>query len=92
MFTGSKKFSGGYTGSGHGWLIKGVQKYEAIRQKLMTEKDFMKDCLFECNQITEKTLALKDLLNMDETDNMENQSLSENDINEILASGKLASV
>ena len=92
LFTGAKKISGGYTGSGHGWLIKGVQKYEAIRQKLMTEKYFIVDCLFECNKITEQTLGLTYLLNMDETENLENQSLSEIDINDILASGKLESV
>ena len=79
-------------GSGHGWLIKGVQKYEDICQKLMTQKDFIVNCLFECNQITEQTLRLTDLLNMDKTENLENQNLSEIDINDILASGTLESV
>ena len=37
LFIGAKQISGDYTGLGHGWLIKGVQKYEAICQKLMTQ-------------------------------------------------------
>ena len=49
----------------------------------MAEKDLIIDCLFECNQITKKTLGLTDLLNMDEIENLENQSLSEVDINDI---------
>ena len=58
----------------------------------MTKKDFIVNCLFECNQITEQTLGLTDLLNMDETENLENQYFSEIDINDILASGTLESV
>ena len=92
LFTGAKKFSGGYTGSGHGWLMKGVQKYEAIRQNLMLQKTFLMDCIFECNQMTEETLVLTDILNMDETENLQNDSLTDVVINDILASGKLTCV
>ena len=54
----------------------------------MSEKDIIQDLIFECNQITEKTLGLTDLLNMDETEDLANQYLLEIDINDILALGK----
>ena len=92
LFTGAKQIIGDYTGSGHVWLIKGVHKYDAIRKKLMSEKDIIQDYIFECNLITEKTLGLTELLNMDETEDLANQSLLEIDINDILASGKLENV
>ena len=92
VYTGGKKFTGGLSGSGHGWLWIGVERYEFARQKFSAEKDLIKGMHFECNTKTEDTTELYGIFNNEEVLDLD-KSLNEGiDFDDMISSGLFASV
>ena len=43
VFTGGKRYTGGVSGSGHSWTLAGVNAYESIRKKLVSDMENYKN-------------------------------------------------
>ena len=54
IFTGGKRFTGGLSGSGHSWTLAGVNTYESIRKKLVSDVEDFKKIHFNCKKKKKK--------------------------------------
>ena len=69
-----------------------MDKYEVIRKKLLVEYTVFKQLHFECKTRKENNIGLTEILNGDDIDDINNISLNDNDINDIISSGQFATV
>ena len=92
LFTGAKKYTGGASGSGHSWLLTGVDKYEEIRKKLVLEIDIFKNVFFECKTKENEIVGLTEMLYSANSDYIETNFYTENRIDDLLASSLFAQV
>ena len=46
VFTGGKRYTGGVSGPGHSWTLAGVNAYESIRKKLVSDVENYKNIQF----------------------------------------------
>ena len=93
VYTGGKRYTGGVSGTGHSWTLTGVEIYESIRKKLLSEKENYKNIHFNCKRKEEKKLGLADVLNNEDSEDFRAMLIDgEMNIEDILASGQFAKV
>ena len=88
IFNTGKKFTGGTSGTGHGWSLEGVKEYKELRKKL-GKATVYETLHFELK----KNSARSDLTNLfnkehQEIYNNENEYENDVDIASLIATGK----
>ena len=69
-----------------------MNKYEVIRQKLLVEHTVFKQIYFKCKTIKDNNIGLEEIVNVDDIYDINNISLTDNYINDIIASGQFLTV
>ena len=80
------------SGSGHSWTLAGVNAYESIRKKLVSDVENYKNIHFNCKKQEENVGLIETVNNQD---SKEFQALlfdGEMNIGDILASGKFCAL
>ena len=88
IFNTGKKFTGGSSGTGHGWSLEGVKEYEELRKQLGNATGY-ETLHFELKKNSAQH-DLTNLFNKEHQDQDNNENDYENDINiaSLIATGK----